>query len=395
MKRLCFGWHIDVTRHSLSTPLPLALGVPPSNSDRPEDMRRSFSLTSNKGYLVIGEATARLFDCDPDASTMLDLRRFAELPESPKALARRLNSQFDAVVLGLAYEINATSRYGRLVDLLEHLTIPIVTLDLSVADVAVSPAGMHESVMRLARVLSERSALFGVRAFSTQEWLERHGINRAIPVGCPSMYLYPQALMSMSRPSIAVGKTLFATGGYLFGTASRALDISKLFEKNKANYILQDEIFLLSSEQFGTLRYMDWRREFSADRVNDLAEQKLGRRPPFKRYFFFDDMHAWRQCLSWHDIYIGDRFHGAVVAMQAGIPSVVICRDVRSLEIAEYYNLPAVSLDEALSFGIEKIVEEKLSQSAVDRMKSKYGQRLAAFRREIEKCGLRLNVTLE
>jgi polysaccharide pyruvyl transferase WcaK-like protein len=120
--------------------------------------------------------------------------------------------------------------------------------------------------------------------------------------------------------------------------------------------------------------------------------QEWGYRPPFSRYFFFDDMHAWRQNLSWHDIYIGDRLHGAVVAFHAGRPAVVICKDVRSEEIASYYDLPSVSLAEATSVGLGGVIEEQLSHSRIDRMKNTFVRRAEDFRNEIEKCGLQLNL---
>src|SRR3974390_2175262 len=111
MKLFCFGWHIDATRYSLKSPLPLACGLPPSNSTEVGKLRHAFAVTGNKGYLVIGEATSRLFDCDPEASSVLDLRRYAALPETPQQLARGLEQQFDMLVLGLAYEINPNSEY--------------------------------------------------------------------------------------------------------------------------------------------------------------------------------------------------------------------------------------------------------------------------------------------
>jgi len=391
---LCFGWHLDATRYSLGSPVPLASGLPPSNSTDPGKMRHAFALTANKGYLVIGEATARLFVCDPDSSSVLDLRRYAELAESPQQLAARLDRQFDMLVLGLAYEINPCSQYRRLVELLECLTIPIVALDLSVADADLAPAAMDDSVMRLARLLSERAALFGVRALSTRDWLARHGIGRAVALGCPSMYLYPRSVMEISPPAGGLRDLLFATGGYLLRHPARARDFARLFEPVRAHYILQDEIFELSDLQLQSLRYVDARREFSAETVNALAERDFGFCPPFKRYFFFDDMHAWRQNLCWHDVYIGDRFHGTVVALQVGRPAVVICRDVRSEEIASYFDLPALSLAEAISLGLEGVVEQHLSEARIDRMKNRYAQREREFRREIERCGLRLNLHL-
>jgi hypothetical protein len=393
-RRLCFGWHLDATRYSLKAPMPFASGLPPPNSADIAKMRRAFALTSNKGYLVIGEATARLFDCDPESSTVLDLRRYAELPETARELAARLDQKFDMLVLGLAYEINPGSQYKRLVDLLECLSIPVVALDLSVADVEVPAEAMDESVMRLAKFLSERAALFGVRALSTQSWLKRHGIGRAVPVGCPSMYLYPNSVVEMLPPAGAVRDLLFATGGYLLRDTMRAKQHGSLFERVRAHYILQDEIFGLSDRQLNSLRYMDARREFVAEDINALAEQEFGYRPPFDRYFFFDDMHAWRQNLSWHDVYIGDRFHGAVVALQAGRSAVVICKDVRSEEIASYYDLPALSLEKAMSLGLQGVIEEQLSKSRIAQMKSTFVRRAKEFRREIENCGLRLNLHL-
>jgi hypothetical protein len=392
MKRICFGWHADTTRFSLTGPVPLAIGMPPSNRVGVDDLRRSFRLTANKGFMVVGEATARLFECDPEASTVLDLRRYAHLPEGAARLAADLNRHFDVLVLGLAYEINPSSRYDRLADLLERVEIPIVALDLSVAEETLSPPDLDPSVMRLVRLLSERATLFGVRALSTQRWLERHGVGGGVPVGCPSLYLYPDAILGMEPAQISLRHARLATGGYIFRKPERARRLATLFAGTRTDYILQDEIFSLDDAQLQRLRYVDARREFDARDVNRLAEREFGYRLPFERYFFFDDMSSWRQNLVWHDAYVGDRFHGAVVAMQAGRPTVVICRDVRSEELAAFYEMPALSLDEALVLGLERVLEERLAAGSVERMKAAFARRLAQFEAQIETCGLKLNL---
>lgn len=390
--RICFGWQPDTTRYGSANALPYTLGLPPSNSEAARSRRDAFDLTSNKGFIVVGEATARLFDCNPHDSALMDLRQLARSSQSAGDIAKVLEENFDVLVLGTAYELRPGVEYSQIVQVLEALHIPIVVFGLSVEDLDLRASDMHESVMAFARLLNDRAALFGVRAESTNTWLERNGMSNGVPLGCPSVHLFPKSLMDMRAPSRAAGEMLFATGGYLLRNQQRTSMLTQLFADNRTSYIVQDEVFELSDDELDKIPFHAARGEFDAPAMANAVRKATGIDLPFSRYFMFDDMNAWRQCLSWHDVYIGDRFHGAITAMQAGIPAVIISKDVRSKELAAFYDLPSLSLELALELGLERIVGEFLAEDVLGRMKQTFHRRSAALADELNRVGLSLNV---
>lgn len=393
--RLCFGWHADSTRTRFSSALPFAVGLPRSNAEDPILRRRHFDLVGNKGFLVVGEATLRIFSCNREGSAAVDLRSLAAGAKDPQELARSISHHFDALVLGMAYDINPQADYSALLPFLEHLSIPVVTLGLSISKQDLDPGELHPSVLQFLHLLSRRASLFGIRAESTQEWLERHGITGSVALGCPSLHLYPQALLNPPARRRSTADSLFATGGYLFRNESRARGLATLFAGKRVDYILQDEIFELADEDLAQIAFDDAICEFSATDVNRYAREWLKQDLPFRRYFLFDEMDSWRQNLSVRDCYVGDRFHGAVAAIQARLPTVIICKDVRSQELASFYGMPSTGLEAAVERGLEDLLDEALSPRSLALTKALYRERAATFERRIGEAGLELNVPID
>ncbi len=388
--RLCFGWYPDIVRHAGAAAMPGQIGQPAA------PVRDAFALQSrpgtsfNRGYLVIGEATSRMLVCDPDGSAVVDLRRLAATPGETAGIAAHINRHFDALILGMAYEIGAERDLTPALALLERIHIPIVTLGLAIEHADLAGTDIHDSVRGVLGLLSERAALFGVRAHSTLQWLEGNGFRRSVPLGCPTLHLYPDAILGMERLGVAAGQATFASGGYLFRHEARSRALADLFAGHRADYIMQDELSALSDEELRGIAWRDGARELSADDLNRVGERRLGYRLPFRRYYLFDDMPSWRQGMSRYDAYVGDRFHGATVALQLGKPTVVLAKDVRSQELCEFYRLPSTTLDRAVQLGLDGAIEEVLSAAALDRMKETYLRRTAALSLALKSCGLGL-----
>jgi hypothetical protein len=57
----------------------------------------------------------------------------------------------------------------------------------------------------------------------------------------------------------------------------------------------------------------------------------------------FFDIEAWMEHMQRFDVCVGPRFHGAMLAMQAGTPAVVVTHDSRTVELCETTGLPNVS----------------------------------------------------
>ncbi|WP_392342680.1 polysaccharide pyruvyl transferase family protein (plasmid) [Phaeobacter sp. BS23] len=54
-----------------------------------------------------------------------------------------------------------------------------------------------------------------------------------------------------------------------------------------------------------------------------------------------------------HDVYIGDRFHGGVAALQAGQPTIFLKHDNRVAELTEHFGLLSAEHAEIHAQGAE------------------------------------------
>ena len=388
--RICFGWHPahDCGGDRGGFPGLSALPRPPDGTLRA--LRRSYSVAGNRGYLVIGEAAGRLFACDAVQSGFLDLRRAADAVETDD-LVRRIDAAFDLLVLPMAYEIRTGVDYSRLVQVLAAIRVPIVTLGLGIACEPQTPlAALPPSVAELLSVLDHRAALFGVRADVTRDWLHRHGFSRAVALGCPSLHLYPQKIMRLEPPTAPPDRLSCLTGGYLLRDAGRGRALSQFFAGACATYVLQDEPFVDGVFGEDAVVFDDARHEIDAALFNEAVERVHGYRPPFRRYRYFDSLDTWRCCAAAHHIFVGDRFHGGVVALQTGAPAVLFLKDVRAQELAAFYDIPRLDLHDAVTAGYAATVDRCLSKAAIAQLKSTFVERHEAFRRSLAACDLEL-----
>lgn len=62
-----------------------------------------------------------------------------------------------------------------------------------------------------------------------------------------------------------------------------------------------------------------------------------------KKFKFFTDILSWKEDLSHIDFFYGGRVHGAICALNSGVPSIVINEDSRAREMCEYLNIPYFS----------------------------------------------------
>jgi hypothetical protein len=389
--RICFGWRPAYARTSDGgsvdglSPLPR----PPDGSL--QAWRRSHLVAGNRGYLVIGEAAGRLFACDQAGSGFLDLPRLANEVETGD-LVQRIDAAFDLLVLPMAYEIGMGVDYSRLVQVLSAIRVPIVTLGLGIACDPQTPlAALPDSVAELLSVLDRRAVLFGVRADVTRDWLHRHGFSRAVALGCPSLHLYPHKIMRLDPPTQSPDRLAYLTGGYLLRDRERGRALSCFFEGASATYVLQDEPFVEGAFDDDDVLFDDARQEMDAVVFNAAVERIHGYRPSFRQYRYFDSLDAWRCCAAAHHVFIGDRFHGGVVALQTGTPTVLFLKDVRARELSEFYDIPRLELHDAVTAGCAATVDQCLSTAAIAQLKAVFADRHETFLRSTAACDLRFS----
>ena len=163
--------------------------------------------------------------------------------------------------------------------------------------------------------LSNLTVSFGCRGFRTVEALKKLGIDNAEAVGCPSYYVNGRNKI-VEKKNYDVFK--LALGGRIFN-----INIENF------SYILQDELELIDMLYFNNnqLSY-----GFNYD-IDFIALSK-------KKYVSFSNMKDWENYLKDFTMYIGWRMHGAIVALNAGIPAIAMNPDSRAAEMCELFKIP-------------------------------------------------------
>ena len=101
-----------------------------------------------------------------------------------------LRNNYDVCVLALSTHIHRRRDISYLVDIVGKLEMKTIALSLGMEDYIASTndiVELHPSVIRLLKLVSERSEAIGVRGPHTASVLRKHGFENVIPVGCPSL----------------------------------------------------------------------------------------------------------------------------------------------------------------------------------------------------------------
>jgi Polysaccharide pyruvyl transferase len=290
---------------------------------------------NNTGNLVFSQAVYRLLstaDADLETSGLA------------KSQPRAINSRFDHVVVPLAnaFRPSYLETLDALSNLIEQLTIPVSVLGVgsqaSLAGTYKRADHVKPATTRFVRAVLDRSPSIGVRGEQTRDYLKSLGFGdeHVKVIGCPSMFMY--------GPDLHVEKRVESITRY----SPIALNVSP--------YVTEmGPISLHAAEHFPRLVYM-------GQNIQTLELMLYGTYPESKkkasmvasgapitlahplirsdRVRFFLDPQTWFEHLARYDFSLGTRIHGNIAALLAGTPALLLAHDSRTLELAEYHEIP-------------------------------------------------------
>jgi hypothetical protein len=290
---------------------------------------------NNTGNLVFSQAVYRLLstaDADLETSGLA------------KSHPRVIDSRFDHVVIPLANAFRASyiETLDALSSLIEQLTVPVSVLGVgsqaSLTGVYKGADSVKLATTRFVRAVLDRSPSIGVRGERTAEYLKTLGFGdeHIRVIGCPSMFMY--------GPDLHVDEKV------------ESLSYDSPIAFNVSPYVPQmGPISLYAAEHFPRLMYM-------AQNIQTLELMLYGSYPKGKkmtamaasgapitldhplirsdRVRFFLDPKTWFEHLAQYDFSFGTRIHGNIAALLAGTPALLLAHDSRTLELAEYHEIP-------------------------------------------------------
>lgn len=257
----------------------------------------------------------------------------------------------DVLVMACANQLGPHTNLGALADWFDKIDLPILAIGLG----AQSPSAdkdveISEGTLRWLQVISAHSPSstpnIGVRGEFSRRQVESAGLaERATVVGCPSNFLNAAPdlgeVIAQKYTRQNVERIAVAAGFYRWAILQNTeFQLANLVEKTGGIYVVQsqlemlrlarDEIDLIDPHVFASIHKYT-RPDLDRDSFISWC----------KRYAHsFIDATSWLDAMRKYDFVVGARFHGIMLAIQAGTPGGVVAHDSRTRELCQTMGIP-------------------------------------------------------
>lgn len=264
----------------------------------------------------------------------------------------QLKAMADIIVIACANQLGPHVDLGRHAALLEQAGLPIVAIGLGAqANSQEIDAQVPDGTQRWLRVIADhapsRAPNIGLRGAYTLMQLEKLKLaDKAIVTGCPSNLTnleddFVAQVQSRSREPIR--RVASAAGQpHWPHLAEIERSILDLVDATDGSCIIQHNKLMVHLGQ----------AEFSKISEKDFAFLKAYFRPRLSDEEFaywcrrnmlcFANAESWMKWLRRHDFVVGPRFHGIMLAIQAGVPAGCVAHDSRTMELCQTMGLPVI-----------------------------------------------------
>lgn len=246
------------------------------------------------------------------------------------------------------------------------------------------PAGTLDWVRAMAEHAVGKAPNIGVRGPFTREVLERHGLADHVEVlGCPTLFLNPDPHLGRTIASRLVEprRIAVASGHQRWKHLARIEDsLAQMVTATHGSYVGQSPLEMVELTRGEADRLSPEAlaecRDYACPGM-DLDEFARWSRAHGQVFF---DVPSWMEHYRRFDFVIGTRIHGIMLGLQAGVPSLCIAHDSRTIELCRTMGVPHVLARDVIH-GVRRSQLLKLfdfDPDAFDRRRHELG---AAFHR--------------
>jgi hypothetical protein len=314
------------------------------------------TLGRNSGNLLFQYSASNMID---GATKHISL---AELPYNTPNLLEGVKY----LICPMANMLRLGADWTGLSNFLEGANRPLIILGLG----AQSPkiGGERETIealkknvhiRRLCDVISERAVMVTVRGKFSQLVCDELGIQKTIPLGCPSAMINPN--INLGKNIEEKIKAISANGlsGHFGMTAAAPFEIAPDAEKKGIERTIFSWLFdnngLYFQQSGGVVSMLasngSWndvtesaRKSIAATIAPDRDIEDFG---AFMRTRgrFFSSAPAWIDEAKKLEFTLGTRLHGNMATIAAGLPGIIVTHDSRTGELADTMHLPMLSME--------------------------------------------------
>jgi Polysaccharide pyruvyl transferase len=300
-----------------------------------------------------------------------------------------VKQRYDLIVFACANQLGPHTDLSWLAGRLEAMDRPILAIGLGAQALDTSrPVELKPGTRRWLDVIADHAPSaapnIGVRGRYTLSQLEHlgHG-DRGSVTGCPSNYINPDPTLGKTIAERLAGQPIeriAVPAGLPMWPQLQTIEscLADLVEACSGVYVAQSELDMIRLA----------RDEADAIAPDVLEKMRAYIRPQLKMPDFvrwirryavtFIDAASWIDAMRKFDFVVGPRFHGVMLAIQAGIPGGVIAHDSRTFELCQTMNIPVLShKDIAKTFAISDLKAMfPFDGGAYDRQRVKLAQAL-------------------
>lgn len=293
---------------------------------------------TNVGNLVFSDSMHKIISTP--SSNVVSNSLLTERPGVDAGYAQRVNEEFDAFVVPLAnaFRPKMADTLNRLSVVVEKLTIPVVVAGVGVQRSIAAPSESmspetNEAIKRFMNAVLDRSARVGVRGEVTRAYLKQlgYGDDHIAVIGCPSLFAEGH-----DHRVVTTGEGLNDSSLVSMNVSPYVKDMAKFVASHHRKY----ENLVYIPQVFNDLEAIMWGK--APKKISDRNTPNYPTHPLFleDKVKFFLDSRTWVDFLRTRDFSFGTRIHGNIAALKAGTPAMVLVHDTRTLELAEYHQIP-------------------------------------------------------
>ena len=254
-----------------------------------------------------------------------------------------INNEYDAFIIPFAdaFRKDFVPVLEMYTKLIKQLSIPCVLIGVGLRAKYEPQLGEKRSfdpvVYEFVKTILDHSAAIGLRGEITAKYLTNLGFKEErdyTVIGCPSLYTHGDAINYKGF----TGKVdkYCTTTNRLYGSETSTDFLKKCFSAFENRYLIQQRY----------VEFQDLYCKESGQKIQDLYifnEAEIWQLKHENRIKYFSSFISWEEFLSDADLFIGNRFHGTVMALLSGVPSILLPIDSRTRELAEYHRIPCLS----------------------------------------------------
>lgn len=294
-----------------------------------------------------------------------------------------INETYDLIVAPMAnvFAINYISLQETLAERFSEIKIPVYVISCGIQSSSYDELEdlcrcLKEPASRFISSVYDTGGEFALRGFYTKEFFDRLGFSTAVVTGCPSLYQLGRNLqISGDKAEKEAFSPMFngVPGDYR----------KYMADYPKAVFIDQElywkEVLDVSSFRNEVTDIHDLKaliRKYGYDTTSYLLEDRIK---------LFPDMNTWREFIrnNQFSCSFGSRIHGSIMPILSGIPAILECRDARTREMAEFFNIPFVSPEDNVQSLYDLYMD--IDYSAFNR---NYAGHFDYYENFLRKCGI-------